>query len=323
MKQDRQLQINYNSNEDTFFDFPSQFQIDLSLQQTSILINPSYEPNLFQPNRDEDFESAFKKNFPFSNPIINLEEEEEYESNLYFIKKEKAMNIDDINSMPLFRKRNLEQKEDNEPYLYSEKIEKAINADDIKSMPLFIKRILEQKEDIRLPEYFKLEACVKHWKVAVNQYISWKIDHAIEKFMGFNSTFSSNKPFFKIPESMTKNCNYVDNFDWLSEKIKNLGKINSKLKRKIAKIPLEDTKEINKIMELIWEEAIKLFYNDEKIFEIFKSSKLTQYYEEGLKQYKIRSFVENYGFLQYIKFESSPREKCNQEKLAQKRQRIK
>jgi hypothetical protein len=252
-----------------------------------------------------------------------LEEEEENEPNLYFIKKEKAMNIDDINSMPLFIKGILEQKEDNEPYLYSEKIEKAFNVDDIKSMPLFIKRILEQKEDIRLPEYFKLEACVKHWKVAVNQYISWKIDHVIEKFMGFNSTFSSNKPFFKIPESMTKNCNYVDNFDWLSEKIKNLGKINSKLKRKIEKIPLVDTKEINKIMELTWEEAIKEFYDGKGIFEIFKSSKLTQYYEEGLKQSKIRSFVENYGFLQYIKFESSPREKCNQEKLAQKRQRIK
>jgi len=324
MKQDRQLQINYNSNEDTFFDFPSQFQIDLSLQQTSILINPSYKPNLFQSNRDKDFENAFKKNFPFPNPIINLEEEEEYESNLYFIKKEKAMNIDDINSMPLFIKRISEQKEDNEPYLYSIKKEEAFNADDInKSMPLFIKRILEQKEDIRLPEYFKLEACVKHWKVALNQYISWKINLVIEIIMGFESTFSSNKPFFKIPESMTKNCNYVDNFDWLSEKIKNLGKINGKLKRKIEKIPLDDTKEINKILELTWEEAIKSFYNDKKIFEIFKSSKLTQYYEEGLKQCKIRSFLENYGFLQYIKFESSPREKCNQEKLAQKRQRIK
>jgi hypothetical protein len=190
-------------------------------------------------------------------------------------------------------------------------------------MPLFIKRILEKKEDIRLPEYFKLEACVKHWKVAVNQYISRKIDLAIEIFMGFNSTFSSNKPFFKIPESMTKNCNYVDNFEWLSEKIKNLGKIHKKLKRKIANIPLEYTIEINKILEINWEEAIKEFYNDKKVFEIFKSSKLTQYYEEGLKQCKIRSFVDNYGFLQYIKFESSPREKCNQEKLAQKRQRIK
>jgi len=316
MKQDRQLQINYNSNEDTFFDFPSQ-------QQTSIIINPSYEPTLLNLNENEDFGNAFKKNFPLPNPIINLEEEEDYEPNLYFIKKEKAMNTDDINSMPLFIKGISEQKEDNEPYLYSEKIEKAFNADDIKSIPLFIKRILEQKEDIRVPEYFKLEACVKHWKVAVNQYISWKIDLAIEIFMGFNSTFSSNKPFFKIPESMTKNCNYVDNFDWLSEKIKNLGKINSKLKRKIAKIPLVDTYEINIIMELTWEEAIKEFYNDKKIFEIFKSSKLTQYYEEGLNQYKIRSFVENYGFLHYIKFESSPREKCNQEKLAQKRQRIK
>ena len=156
MKQDRQLQINYNSNEVTFLDFPSQFQIDLSPQQTQILINPSYEPNLLNLNEDKDFENAFKKNFPFPNPIINLEEEEDYEPNLYFIKKEKGMNIDDINSMPLFIKGILEQKEDNEPYLYSEKIEKAFNVDDINSMPLFIKRILEQKEDIRLPEYFKL-----------------------------------------------------------------------------------------------------------------------------------------------------------------------
>jgi hypothetical protein len=197
MKQDRQLQINYNSDEDTLFDFPSQSQMNNSHKQTSILINPFYEPNLFQSNGDEDFENTLKKNFPFPNPIINLEEEEDYEPNLYFIKKEKGMNIDDINSMPLFIKGILEQKEDNKPYLYSEKIEKAFSVDDIKSMPLFIKRILEQKEDIRLPEYFKLEACVKHWKVAVNQYISWKIDHAIEIFMGFNSTFSSNNPFFQ------------------------------------------------------------------------------------------------------------------------------
>ena len=45
--------------------------------------------------------------------------------------------------------------------------------------------------------------------------------------------------------------------------------------------------------------------------------------KQRLKEFKIRSFTENYGFLQYIKFESSPREKVNQVKLSQNRQRIK
>lgn len=289
MEQDKLLKINYDSDEDSSFNFLCQSQRILQIPSISDVINTFKKPKLFNLNEEQDFQNAFKKNFPSSNSIINLDEEdEEYESNLYFIKKEEV-----------------------------------INEDDFELMPLFIIRILEQKEDSQLPEYFKLDSCIKHWKVAINQYISWKIDLPTKKNIGFKTKSSSNKPLFKIPESITKNCNYVENFDWLSEKIKNLGTIKSKLKRKIEKASPEITEEINRILELTWEEAIRLFFDDKKFFEIFRKSKLTQYYEERLKEFKIRSFTENYGFLQYIKFESSPREKVNQVKLAQKRQRIK
>lgn len=289
MDQDKHLKINYDSGEDSSFNFLCQSQRSLLTPSISNVINPFKEQKLFNLNGEEDFQNAFNKNFPSPNSIIKLDEEdEEYESNLYFIKNEKA-----------------------------------INKDDFKLMPLFIIRILEQKEDSQLPEYFKLDSCIKHWKVAINQYIAWKIDLPTKIYIEFKAKSSSNKPLCKIPESITKNCNYVENFDWHSEKIKNLGKIKCKLKRKIEKASPEINEEINRILELTWEEAIRLFFCDKKFFEIFKKSKLTQYYEERLKEFKIRSFTENYGFLQYIKFESSPREKINQIILAQKRQRIK
>ena len=290
MEQDNKPTMSFNSEEEIFsFSFdPSQ----VSILAKHIEINGRFNDSQFSISKefhDFDFENAFNNNFTIPNLSINLDEQKEEYIPLYSISTKENQTEEDIESMPY--------------------------------LPLFVKKILRQKEkgieDLE-PEYFKLDSYIKHWKVTISEYTTWKMDLLVKKVAP-----NLNKPLFKIPEKITKNTNYVYNFDLLFSKIKDIGIIKPQLNQIIKKASPEIVKEINKILEFTYEEAIKAFYDDKKIFGIFRNSKLTQFYEKWFKKFKNSKeenpSLDNYGFLQFIKFESCPKSKADQELIGRKR----
>ena len=294
MEQDNKPSMSFNSEEEipSFSFDPSQ----VSILAKQIEINRRFNDSLFPISKefhDVGFEIAFKNNFTNPNLSINLDEEKEECISLYSIStKENKSEEEDIESMSC--------------------------------LPLFIKKILKQKEkgieDLE-PEYFKLDSYIKHWKVAISEYITSEIDVLVKKVAP-----NLNKPLFKIPEKITKNTNYVYNFDLLFSKIKDIGIIKPKFNQIIKKASPKIVKEIYKILEFPYEEAIKAFYDDKKMFGFFRNRKLTQFYEKWFKKFKNckeeNPLLDNYGFLQFIKFESCPKSKADQELIGRKRKSI-
>ena len=82
--------------------------------------------------------------------------------------------------------------------------------------PQFIAKI-EKEDEKKLPEYFKLDSCIKHFKVSITEYMT----DLLNLFLKNNLNF---KILFQIPSSkmFTANTNYIDNFDFLFKKIKNI-----------------------------------------------------------------------------------------------------
>lgn len=196
--------------------------------------------------------------------------------------------------------------------------------------PQFIAKI-EKEDEKKLPEYFKLDSCIKHFKVSITEYMT----DLLNLFLKNNLNF---KILFQIPSSkmFTANTNYIDNFDYLFKKIKNILIIgienkevhavnNYELIKLIYKDDSEKSKKIKNILELNYENIIQAFYNDTKIFEKFKQSKFTQFYndkDKGFpKQFKY-SLLENYGFLVFLKYKSFPRDNKDKVILQQKRKRL-
>ena len=233
---------------------------------------------------DENLESIFKKHFPITISNIELDEEKD----------------------DLFEYSTIKNK-----------IEEITNL-----KPLFILKIENEKEKFELPDYFRIDSCIKHFKVAINQYIVEISNYFIAESPEF---ISSNERLNKIPNSITSNCDYIKNFDLLFMKIKDIlsfDKKNIPLIKKIEKSSSEISNIIKSFLEFKYEDAFKVFYDNKAIFEIFKRSKLTQFYEEKFAIANGFSLLENYGFLRFIKYDSFPRAKKNQELLAQKREQI-
>ena len=195
--------------------------------------------------------------------------------------------------------------------------------------PLFIVKIENEEEKI-LPQYFKLDSCIKHFKVSITQYVV--------EVLNLNLNNSNCKDQFQIPSSkkFTANTNYVDNFDFLFMKIKDILVIGLKNEEaqaennnELIKLIYEDKSDkyeaVKNILELNYENIIQAFYNDTKIFNKFKQSKLTQFYNDenrGFpKQFKF-SLLENYGFLDFIKNKSFPRNNKDKVLLEKKRERL-
>lgn len=196
--------------------------------------------------------------------------------------------------------------------------------------PLFIVKI-ENEEDKILPQYFKLDSCIKHYKVSITQFMVEVLNLYLKKYLDIKNQF-------QIPSSkkFTANTNYVDNFDFLFMSIKDILIIGLKDEEfqavnnnNLIKIIYEDYSDkyeaIKNILELTYEKIIQAFYDDTKIFNKFKQSKFTQFYNDENKgfpkQFKF-SLVENYGFLDFIKNKSLPRNNKDKVLLEQKRKRL-
>ena len=273
-------------------------------EDRQILFDDSPIPNL---NEEQDFSLNI---IPKLNSGLNLDEEEEE-----FGKREK--------SSPLFSISN-----------------KPTDIEDFnESKPLFIRKIENKKEEEKLPDYFKLDSCLKHFKVSVFGCLFWKINILADQCPELRSESSKS---FKVPNAVTIDCDYIRNFDMLPVKIKDIitGKNfdisfwkkkdinncqkNAKLIEIIEKGNSDISKSIKNLLDLDFEEAIKVFYDTSKFFTTFQESGLTKFYNDGFikaKKQKL-SLLDKYGFLEYIKFNSFPRAKIDQELLSKKRERI-
>ena len=187
------------------------------------------------------------------------------------------------------------------------------------------KKLFESKienKQLKMPSYFKLDSCFKNFKVNINKNILDLINSDIAKYPEFNST---PKKLKNIDASFTTNCDYLFNFNMLSMTIKELllsTPQNREIIKKIENGHFYVSEKIKSFLNSNYEEAIKALYDNKKIFDKFRNDPVTKFYEEKFKAIKGFSLVENYGILRFIKFESFPRKKEDQELLRKKRERL-
>ena len=198
--------------------------------------------------------------------------------------------------------------------------------------PSFLEKIEKESENCNPPKNVRSEYCLKLVQVSSIQYIVNILNGKIKEFPELKS---NPKIKFQIANSKsTSNMKYVKYSNFLSmsiEEILLLGKdkeIRPKnncetLKTLKEELSSENWKEIKNILNLKYEEVYRAFCNDEKIYDKFKNSKRTKYFDiEFRKKYGI-SLVENYGYLRFIKYESCPRNNKDLNLLSQKRKNLK
>lgn len=216
---------------------------------------------------------------------------------------------------------NLDEDIDND-CLYYIKNEETKTYQSSVSKKLFESKIKNKQSSGGMPSYFKLDSCFKNFKVNINKNILDLINSDIAKYPEFNS---APKKLKKIDASFTTNCDYLFNFDMLSMTIKELllsTPQNWEIIKKIENGNFYVSEKIKSFLNSNYEEAIRAFYDNKKIFDKFRKDPVTKFYEEKFKAIKGFSLVENYGILKFIKFESFPRKKEDQELLRKKRERL-
>jgi hypothetical protein len=155
-------------------------------------------------------------------------------------------------------------------------------------------------------KYFRVEDAKKHIKKAISQFATQELNRLIKSSeLGTKFKKPIHLPNYKL---FTSNSKELDNLDFLSFNLKKVftygkkdGNRQDKNEKNLNRIleykkyP-EKTKKIKEFLDLTYQDIIKLFYQSSN-FEEFRNTKLTQFFDEGIKSQKKISLLEDGGLL--------------------------
>ena len=167
-------------------------------------------------------------------------------------------------------------------------------------------------------KYFRVEDAKKHIKKAISQFATQELNRLIKSSeLGTKFKKPIHLPNYKL---FTSNSKELDNLDFLSFNLKKVftygkkdGNRQDKNEKNLNRIldykkyP-EKTKKIKEFLDLKYEEIIKLFYKSSK-FEEFRNTKLTQFFDEGIKSQKKISLLEDEGLLKLFEMTKKKRKR--------------
>ena len=167
-------------------------------------------------------------------------------------------------------------------------------------------------------KYFRVEDAKKHIKKAISQFATQELNRLIKNSdLGVKFKKQIHLPNYKL---FTSNSKELDNLDFLSFKLKKVftyGKKDGNRQEKneenlnrileYKKYP-EKTKKIKEFLDLTYEDIIKLFYKSSN-FEEFRNTKLTQFFDEGIKSQKKISLLEDEGLLKLFEMTKKKRKR--------------
>ena len=183
-------------------------------------------------------------------------------------------------------------------------------------------------------KYFRVEDAKKHIKKAISQFATQELNRLIKSSdLGVKFKKQIHLPNYKL---FTSNSKELDNLDFLSFKLKKVftyGKKDGNRQEKneenlnyyqsvfvfakneenlnrileYKKYP-EKTKKIKEFLDLTYEDIIKLFYKSSN-FEKFRNTKLTQFFDEGIKSQKKISLLEDGGLLKLFEMTKKKRKR--------------
>ena len=167
-------------------------------------------------------------------------------------------------------------------------------------------------------KYFRVEDAKKHIKKAISQFATQKLNSLIQSSeLGVKFKKVIHLPNYKL---FTSNSKELDNLDFLSFSVKKIftygkkdGNRQDKNEKNLSRIleykkyP-EKTKKIKEFLELTYKDIIKLFYKSSN-FDEFKNSKLTIFFNEGIKDQKKISLLEDEGLLKLFEMTKKKRKR--------------
>ena len=167
-------------------------------------------------------------------------------------------------------------------------------------------------------KYFRVEDAKKHIKKAISQFATQELNRLIKSSeLGVKFKKQIHLPNYKL---FTSNSKELDNLDFLSFKLKKVftyGKKDGNRQEKneenlnrileYKKYP-EKTKKIKEFLDLTYEQIIKLFYKSSN-FEEFRNTKLTQFFDEGIRSQKKISLLEDEGLLKLFEMTKKKRKR--------------
>jgi len=167
-------------------------------------------------------------------------------------------------------------------------------------------------------KYFRVEDAKKHIKKAISQFATQELNSLIQNSeLGVKFKKIIHLPNYKL---FTSNSKELDNLDFLSFKVKKVftygkeeGNRQDKNEENLSRIleykkHPEQTKKIKEFLDLTYEDIIKLFYKSSN-FEKFKNSKLTQFFDDGIKSQKKISLLEDDGLLKLFEMTKKKRKR--------------
>jgi hypothetical protein len=167
-------------------------------------------------------------------------------------------------------------------------------------------------------KYFRVEDAKKHIKKAISQFATEELNRLIKNSeLGAKFKKIIHVPNYKL---FTSNSKELDNLDFLSFSLKKVftygkkdGNRQDKNEKNLSRIleykkyP-EKTKKIKEFLDLTYEQIIKLFYKSSN-FEEFRNTKLTQFFDEGIKSQKKISLLEDEGLLKLFEMTKKKRKR--------------
>ena len=281
-------------------------------------------------NSKEDFNLFPKNLLEVENQEKNLEED--YENILYInkqsnLKKEIEKNLID-------NKSSSKEKESNDFHEVQNTLEKEklklFNCDQVHIFNITYDPISNfetrpsSNSNINLNnskprKYFRVDDAKKHFKVAISQFATQKLNSLIKKSILPNKYKKKiHLPHYKL---FTSNPKELDNYKFLSFNLKNVftyGKNNSNLQKSneenISKILKyydkypQKTQEIKEFLDLKYIDLIKLFYGSE-LFQEFRETELTKFFNDGIKEQKNICLLEDYGLIKLFQMTKKKRKR--------------
>ena len=167
-------------------------------------------------------------------------------------------------------------------------------------------------------KYFRVEDAKKHIKKAISQFATEELNRLIKiSELGAKFKKTIHVPNYKL---FTSNSKELDNLDFLTFSLKKVftygkkdGNRQDKNEKNLSRIleykkyP-EKTKKIKEFLDLTYEQIIKLFYKSSN-FEEFRNTKLTQFFDEGIKSQKKISLLEDEGLLKLFEMTKKKRKR--------------
>ena len=167
-------------------------------------------------------------------------------------------------------------------------------------------------------KYFRVDDAKKHFKKAISQFATKELNSLIQNSeLGVKFKKVIHLPNYKL---FTSNSKELDNLDFLSFSVKKVftygkkdGNRQDKNEENLSRIlnykkyP-EKTKKIKEFLDLTYQDVIKLFYKS-SYFDQFKNSKLTAFFDEGIKKEKKISLLEDEGLLKLFNMTKKKRKR--------------